>query len=292
MMADQLIYSLENGANVITLNNNVPTGFVKLAGRTGFGVAPTTLVTVAGAIGGSKWRRTRRGQRVIDIPIGIFGANRADVEEKLRLLVATLSAGTTTCRLVATYPDTAQRVYTEVHYSGGINPQYGTDADTEGQEFCKILLTLVAPRPYWTEEKPVSYAIAAPNAGRGLLPALQKLQVSSSQALGTLIVENPGDVSAFPVWSITGPGSGFTLSSQGYQLVYEAAVADGEVVTVNSVTKKVTSSLTGNVFTNLATAPKFFPIPKGDTEVTAEVPDSTASTRVTMYFNPCRELVY
>lgn len=290
-VVERLEYTIENGDTVIVINNTVPTGFVKLEGRTGFGVAPTSLITIDGAIGGSKWRRTRRGARSIDLPLGIFGTSRQDVENKLRLLIRTLGDKVTPARLVATYPN-GERVYTEVHYSGGINPVYGSDADTEGQEFCRIILTLVAPRPYWTEETAVTYAVAAPVSGRNLLPALVKLRVSSSQALGSVTVENPGDVEAWPVWTITGPGSSFTLSLGDLELSYPTAIAVGEVITVDTVTKKVTSSVHGNVFANLAPAPKFFPIPAGASEVEAEVIGATSAAVVTMYFNPRRELVY
>ena len=290
-MTNRLIYTIENGGVVIPIENATPRGFVKLAGRTGFGVAPTTLVMTEGATEGAKWRRTRRGTRTIDLPLAYFGATRDEVETKLRLLIRTLGDKKRPARLVALYPN-GRRVYAQVHYSGGLNPQYGQNADTDGQEFVKFVLTLVAPSPYWTEETPVAYAVKAPNQGRGLLPSLSKLQVSSSQALGTLEVNNPGDVAARPVWAVRGPGSSLMVSNGGLAFTYDYPIALDEVVTINTVTNKVTSSVDGNVYARLAPAPKLFNIPAGMSVIDVLVPDSTAATIVNMYFNPRRELVY
>ena len=291
MATQRIKYSIENGTTVIPIGNTTAEGFLKLEGRTGFGIAPTSLVLTEGSIEGSKWRRTRRGSRTIDLPLAVFGADRADVEIKLRLLAKTLSDRRSIARIVATYPDGA-RVYTKIHYSGGLDPQYGPGGDTQGQGLCRIVLTLVAPGPYWTDERPVQYAVTAQNQGRSIIPNLAELRVSSSQALGTLAVANPGDVDAYPVWTIRGPGNGFTASLGTLGIVYLESIAVGETITIDAVRKTATSSLTGDAYTALDIAPKFFAIPPGSSNVDVLVENSSADTLVTMYFNPRRELVY
>lgn len=292
MAIERIQYTIENGDTVISVRNTTAAGFLKLEGRTGFGVAPTSLMLTEGSIEGSRWRRTRRGARAIDLPLGVFGTDRADVEAKLRLLIKTLSDRNSVARLVATYPDGA-RIYTSVHYSGGLDPQYGPGNDTRGQEYCRIVLTLVAPKPYWTEETAVQYSMATASGISGtLIPDMAEMRLTSSQAMGILTMENDGDVDAYPVWVIKGPATKVTIALGPFSIVYDAAISASETVTIDAVAKTVTSDLTGNVYANLDIAPKFFPIPPGTSDVSVVVLGSTTATQVSAYFNPRRELVY
>lgn len=286
-----LQYTFENNGAVIPLSNVTTRDYLKSAGRSGFGVAPTKLITRDGAKGGTRWRRTRRGSRTIVIPITIFGDNRQSVEDKMRALIRLLQDDMTSPRLVAKYP-TNERYYSEIHYSSGADVEYGND--TDGVSYGTWALNLLAPDPYWTSEKQIQYAIGPANAGKGLLPHLSKLQLSSSQTIGTVLFENPGDVDAYPVWTLRGPGdSGFQARlPDGSGFTFNAALTADDIITIDTKTKTVTDQNGNNRYPDLGSSPKMFSIPKGNTPVFVELEGTSASTLVSVYFNPRRELIF
>lgn len=284
-------WTLENGGDTIPLENVVARKFLKTVGRSGFHVAPTKLITRDGAAGGTRVRRTRRGARTIVLPITILGDNRADVESQLRQLVRLMQDDVTTPRLVGQYP-TAERLFTEFHYSSGADAIYGTD--TDGRTRCLWTLNFLCESPYWTSEKQIQYSIGPANLGRGLLPKLSRLQVSSSQTIGTVGIENPGDVDAYPVWTLRGPGdAGFTaVRNDGQSFRFKVPIGSTEVITINTKDKTVVDQTGANRYADLDTSPKLFSVPKGNSQVQVTLTGTSANTLVSMYFNPRQELVF
>lgn len=288
---DALKWTFENNGDVIPLQNVIAKDFFKAAGRSGFGVAPTKLITRDGAAGGTRWRRTRRGARTIVLPIDIMGDNRQDIEDKQRSLIRLLQDDVTVARIVATYPN-AERFYTEVHYSSGADPEYGTD--TDGRTHSMWALNLLAPDPYWTSEKQIAYSIGPANKGHGLLPHLEKLQLSASQTIGSVLFENPGDVDSYPVWTIRGPGdAGFEARRQdGVGFTFNAALTGDDIITINTKEKTVVDQTGANRYSDLGDSPKLFAIPKGNTQVSVDMEGTSADTLISVYFNQRRELVF
>lgn len=291
---NKLKWTFENKGDIILADNVLTKDFLKEAGRTGFGMANRTLIMLEGASGGSKWRRTRPGARTIDMPISIFGTDRQQVEDRMRRFARLLQDDVTAPRLVATYP-TSERVFTEVHYSGGADPQYGSD--TDGEMWGRWAISLLAGSPYWTSEVPVQYNIAAANVGKGLIRTgnggLSRLQLSSSQTIGVITVENPGDVSAFPVWTIRGPGDSFTATlPNGDRFKYKVPILSTDVITINTQDKTVTNAAGTNLYGNLDVAPKLFAVPSGNSTINVQMDGTTAASLISMYFNPRRELIF
>lgn len=284
-------WTIENGIDKISLDNVVAKKYLKTVGRKGFHVAPTTLIKRQGAAGGQRWRRTRRGGRVIDLPVTILGDDRNDTEQKLRALVRLMQDDISAPRLVGTYPS-GERLYAEFHYSAGADASYGTD--TNGRTFCTWPLTLECDSPYWTSERQVQYSIGPANAGRGLLPKLSRLQVSSSQTLGTVQIENPGDVDAYPVWTLRGPGdAGFKATRfDGQSFQFNAALTASDIITIDTLKKTVTDQNGNNRYADLAGSPKLFSVPKGTSTLSVIMTGTTSASLISLYFNPRQELVF
>lgn len=284
---------LENNGDVIPISSYLPKDFLRNAGARGFGVAPTKLDIREGAGGGGRWRNTRRGPRALELPLTIFGSNAVDVEAKLRRLVRLLNDKFSTPTIYVTYPD-GRELFTDVHYAGGADPIFGVDSNQ--RDFAKILMTLRSPSPYWSATDTQQYSLAAANAGRGLIKnaPLTKLQISSAQTIGSVLVENDGDVDAFPVWNIRGPGTAFTATRQadGATFTYDATITNVNPITIDAETKKVTDASDVNVYTNLSYAPKLFSIPPGASTIDIEMVGSDATSLVTFYFRPRYELVF
>ena len=298
MVATPIQWTFENKGDVIKAENVLANKFLKLAGRKGFGIAPTKLILREGAGEGSRHRRTKRLARTIDFPIAIFGVDRAEVEARFRQFARLIQDDQTAPRLVATYPS-GERLYTEIHFSGGADPVYGSD-DTRGRDFVKLQMTFIAPSPYWTEEDSISYPFSfeVDVSSDNWVEDMTDMPLISSQTSGSVDIENPGDVPAYPVWTLRGPMDSFEASYNGQGFVYEDAIPAGTTIVINTRDKTVlqvapvVAPPANNKYGSLGVAPKLFPIPAGSATVDIVAQNTDPNSLVSMFFNARRELVF
>lgn len=267
-------YSLVGSNNdTIVFDNET---FILEIGMTGFGIAPTSVRIEDSAGDGGVWRHSKRTTRDVDLPITILGSSEADVQEKLRRLnrLTQDTAGPT--QLIATYDD-ATSVALELHYVGGAEGQWG---DNENLNFARWVMSFKAPQPFWTSTSSESFSINSGVSGRGLLPQLSKLKVSSSNSLGTIIVSSSADVNSYPIWTITGPITDFTASNGTQSFTLEGTIPSGVTYYVDTEAGTVTNTSGANAYGLLGPAPKLFPIPPGFTSIEVTGADTTSETLI------------
>lgn len=276
------------GSNGDTIALTDTGDFVLASGVTGFGI-PSTSVRIDDSAGdGGTWRNTKRGVRDLDLPIVILGTDRGDVETKLRRLAKLLqnANGATTIR--ADYSD-GTSLSLKAFYVGGAETQFGSDA---GLTYCKWVIQMQAPQPYWETSTSQSFSISTGNTGRGLLPKLSKLRVSSSQTLGVVTVNNTGDVDTYPKWVIRGPVTNVVVSNGSQSFSFPAPILGGVSYTVDTATGEVTDDGGANIYALLGSAPKLFSLPPGITTVSVTGTDATADTRITCLYSPRYEVIH
>lgn len=269
--------------------------YVLTTGLRGTGLVASDLRITKSATDGATWRSTRKGVREFDLPVTVFGSSHSDVETKLRRLAKVLSdrAGQPVLRATE---DSGDAWDIPVHYVAGAETTHGEDGNNA---FCTWAMTLQAPDPYWTSTESVQFSVAASTETRGLLAApvgqtatLSALRVSSSQAIGSLSLENPGDIPSQPVWIIDGPADTVTITQNGIGFEYAASIAEGERVTIDTRNATVLDATGTNLYGSLAAAPKMFSIPAGVSTVSIVATGADTATRISGYFNPRREVLY
>lgn len=276
------------GSNGDTIELADSGDFILASGVTGFGIPSTSVRIDESAGDGGVWRHTKRGIRELDLPIVVLGTDRADVETKLRRLARLLQDRNGGTRIVANYSD-GSSVFLEAHYVGGAETQFGSDASGT---FCRWVVQMQAPQPYWQTSAEQSFSVTTGNTGRGLLPELTKLKVSSSQTIGVVLVDNVGDVDAFPRWEIRGAISNLIISNGVQSFSFPATIPAGSTYTVDTATGTVTNDQGANVYSLLGAAPKLFSLPPGLTTVTITGDGSTSDTRVTCFYSPRYEVIH
>lgn len=278
-----------SNGDTIDLETMVPGAFFRPQGGRGFGIPPTEVIMAEGAGDGAGYRSTRRGPRVIDLPVVIFGADRQEVEDRQRRLARALSDRAGAPLLSAIYP--SGEIYeTRFHYTGGAETNYGTDG---GESWARWVLTLRSPSPYWTRRNSSSFEVRVAASGRGLLPKLGMMKLTDSAALGVRTVENPGDVDARPVWTLTGPGDVFTITAEtGETFSFTTPLEAGEVVTIDTRTARVTDGTGANRYADLSDAPKFFGLPAGSSQVTLQIENAGEGASIRCAYQPRREVMY
>jgi hypothetical protein len=286
-----MIYGLQIsliGSNGDRIDLDDSGDFVLLSGARGFGM-PSSIVRIDPSTGdGGIFRFSRREVRELDLPIAILGDSRSDVESKLRRVARLLQDKQGATRILATYLN-GTTVFLDAHFLGGAETIFGEDA---GLNYCRWVITMQAPEPFWQTATEESFTFGTGSTGRGLLPQLSKLRVSSSQTIGLVTVENAGDVATFPRWEITGPVDSIVITDGINSFSFPGSIAFGRTYTVDTRTAEVTNELGQNIYAELGPAPKLFPLPPGNTTIEVQGQNATVDTVVSAFYSPRFEVVH
>lgn len=255
-------------------------------GLTGFGVPQPLLRIDQSAGNGGVFRLAKRDIRVLDFPVVVTTDNGNSVESNLRRLANILRSRVT---ITADYA-TGEAYFLYAYLAGGADAAFGEDG---GQKFARWVLELQAPQPFWTAVAPEEFSVTTSADTRGLLTGpLTELRVASSQAIGSVNIENPGDVEAPVVWEIRGPATSVSITRNGVGFTYEGALLENETITVDVEAGTVLDQSGANVYANLAPAPKLFYIPAGQSVVDILATGADTETRISGYYSPRREVIH
>lgn len=256
----------------------------------GFGVPTVVPQFVRGVGNGAAYRGERVDMRVMDVALIIHGDDRLTTGELVRKLANLVRArkNQPLPRLVAEYA-TGEVYELPFVYQSGLEIDY---ADSTSK-WVRVVLSLACPDPFWTARDSISFTIQNNSTPVGLLPDLAKMQVMASTAIGTVPVNNPGDVESEISWRLTGPGSPTQVSVNGEGFTYSTALVAGDIVTIDGKTKSVVNQAGTNVYAGLAAAPKFPSMQPGDNTVFVSMVGATVGvSSVTGFFKPKREVIF
>lgn len=254
----------------------------------GLGIPPTSVRIDESSRSGGVWRNTRRAVRNVDLPVTVVGSSASDVETKLRRL-SRLTQDTLGPTVLTALRDSGDLTL-ELHYTGGAELSYG--GDSGGDQWARLVLSFQAPQPFWESATEQSFSVTAGDTGRGLLPQLSKLRLSSSQSLGIIDVDNTSDVNVYPIYEVAGPITGLTVSNGTDSWGFNTTIAEGDAVEVDTEAGTVTGVDGANLYSILSPAPKLFFFPPGETTITIEGTSTNLNTRVTCRYNLRYEVVH
>ncbi|MFG3176582.1 phage tail domain-containing protein [[Kitasatospora] papulosa] len=247
---------------------------------------------------GSTVRGARASARQILLPCFVYGIDR----KTLRQLKAKLAD--------ALNPKNGYSVLTFIeqngeprrlkcYYVGGMEGSEAVGAS--GFTWISYGIQLIAADPYFYGDTATaaswSFGTDQPLLGSSFLPiTLAKGTVST----GTLTIENPGDIEAWPVWEITGPlkrfkftgpdGTSFGIPDQPSGL--DALPSDRTLTVDCRPGYKTVRDDTGKIYFPLLSAnPSLWSVPSGTSTATADLLSGSGSPTVKMSLYP-RYLTY
>ncbi|ATW61295.1 minor tail protein [Streptomyces phage Alsaber] len=279
---------LENALDSLSLNGveDEGAGVQATTGVTGLGLPPVSVQWLEGAGDGATYRRSRTLPRDIDIPLDIVGRDREDLKQ-ITSRLAKMLAGPCTLRMIE---DDGTDWSTEVVRIGGGEYSYGND--TTGNKDVQTVITLRAGDPYWTSSKSTTQQIGGSTAAAPFISGLMSMPVASSQAMGSIILENTGDVTAYPVWTIFGPGDNFkAISPTGETLWWKGTLTASQKLIVDTQKGTVKREDGSNQYALLAAAPRFWAIEPGTATCTAELLNTTSASKITVSWRPRKWMV-
>lgn len=278
---------LETATDVLSLDEQVDVGKgVQVhAGVTGLGLPPVSTQWSEGAGDGATFRGRRALPRDIDLPLTILSDNRESLKATASRLALALSKE---CTLRLKEED-GTSWFTKVHRVGGGEYTYGVD--TDGETELSMVVTMRSGDPYWTAEQALQARIGE-SVAEGFLPQLVHMNVSSSQAIGSVTLENSGDADAYPTWVVYGPGDNFrAVSPAGDVLHWTGTLNAGQVLTIDTKNGSVRDHDGVNRYSELAASPRLWRVPPGLSVAEASFQNTTGDSRIEVTWRPRRWMV-
>lgn len=258
-------------------------------GITGLDAAPVTLTSDKRLAGGVKVRNRRPDERVITWPLDVYSEeSHTEFVQRWRRI---MRAFTQTTQLgpgwleIARPDGSARRI--QAYYQSGFEGRRGLPVLSD-----QVVITLLCEDPYWQDVAPTVITRRHAVGGPFLSPFPT---VSSSQVLGDTTIHNPGDVEAWPDWTLTGPATQLTgtLATTGEEFVLDptitahGALLAGEQATIQTRPMRVRGPA-GEVWTSALNWPgaQLWALPYGQHDVTFAVAGSGPGSTVQLSFYP------
>ena len=183
---------------------------------------------------GEVFREVEHGSRefgvVFDVVASGESATRTAIRDMIRKLNPKRGAGR--IRVLSPVGDQREIV---CRYSGGgeLEEKVGDDSGPDWQRFP---ITFLAHDPYWYDVSAIEQTFTITAAAPSFFPILP-IHLSASELAVDSSVDNTGDEDAWPVWTITGPGSGIKLTNQTtgrFTWLPGLALAAGQVLVIDT----------------------------------------------------------
>jgi hypothetical protein len=173
-----------------------------MPGATGLDMPPFELHSDDSPnLDGSMYRGTRAASRPVMLPIYVHGIDRITLRQFKRKLARALSPRNGYCVLKFVESDGVAR-YLKCYYTGGME---GNES-SNGFTWVSYGLQLNAMDPWFYGDNVVQNAWTFGSAQALLGPKFLPLTISKGvMANSSVTLTNPGDIEAWPVWSISGP---------------------------------------------------------------------------------------
>lgn len=270
-------------------------------GPAGWGATPIEIVTDPLPRGGEQVRFIRSQPRRIQWPLYIGSPNsHEEFNSAYRRLVRAITK-TSNRRapgwLRVARPNGRFRQIA-CYYEQGLEGESG-----ENHRYARPVVTLYCPDGYWSGDRPVvaerQFAASGQEGGPVAVNFFSPFMTLSSSKVSTgspddppLPVVNPGDVDAWPVWTITGPMTKLTavnlsLGSR-FALTYTLTAQQTIRITTNrpSVRGPGDANLSKYVDWFNPLGAELWPLADGTNNISFQVDGAGTGTRVEMAFTP------
>lgn len=274
-----------DGGTVLTLSDfgGNDWGISVLPGATGFGMPDFTYYeTSSPSFDGSVVRGVRANPRDVNLPILLWGANRAQCVENYHGLIRAMNPRNGAGTLTVTSADGTSRSLA-AYYNGGLQ---GKDDDAEnGMTFMTAVVVLRCPAPFWLGDPSVTRLQIA--YGSTFFPLLP-VQLVASSILGSTTLVNDGDAEAFPIYTITGPVTNPAIANatNGTFITINQTLLAGETITIDT-REGVKTVLKGdgtNLYSSMASGSSLAPLQSGSNAMTFTVLGATTNTSVVISY--------
>lgn len=249
--------------------------FVTRTDATSRMMPPVTLTTVkVPQHMGAHFRYARHDERLVSLPVVLPGPTdgRDELRRWARVLDPAAGEGTLT-------------VVQGRHAGRQLVCCYEAGLETYAEEFPMLGLTELAfhaADPYWQDSVENQVVATLDNTTHTWFPMLP-LILGASDAFASVVANNTGDVDAWPIITVNGPGEELSIINEttGMRWDFDGVIAAGSQLVVDTRPGMKSVRLNGvNAFGRLAQDSSLWPIVRGPNRVTIDFANITTATIV------------
>lgn len=218
---------------------------------------------------GGVHRETRHDMKTFTIRLTVTAATESALRTSLRSLVFAMDPTRGEGRIRVTSPVGDVREIACYYVSGlGLEEK----PENSGPTMQQATVTFKAYEPYWRDSSDIvqTFTIGAAPIFFPIFP----IRLTASQIAVDATAANNGDVDAWPVWQITGPGSTIYLRNLGTGEVLwfdNLSLGTGEKATIDTKTALVTKQDGTNLYPNLNIGSTLWSLKPGSTALRLEM---------------------
>ena len=226
--------------------------------------------------------------RELHLPVMIIDDDRAGAMTRARALMQTLDPLAGDGRLIFSQ-DGVDRVLNCRYQKGFTDDGNG---DMQQANFVKAMLTFYAGDPYWQDAAAQSYTFEGGSAGGSFFPILP-ITLVNPNIYAASKVDNSGDVEAWPIITIKGPGRNPVVKnlSTGKSMEFALTLSRSSKLIIDTRPRYKTVRLaTGqNMFYTITPGSSLWPLVRGSNQVQIGLLDPDVDSQITFSYT-CRYL--
>lgn len=241
---------------------------------------------------GAILRATRHDIRDFMLTFWLDEPDDSSIRAAMRSMVAKMDPLRGTGKVRVTGPDGLQREI-ECVYAAGLDMTERL-GDFSGIYSQKCVVQFRAHWPYWRDTLPLTFVYGAGTSQPFLGNPFFPLRITSSAVAAQQVITNDGDVDAWPVWTVSGPGSGVVLknvTTNKWTDLTPVSLLTGQLLTVDTRPGRKTITInTGGVVTNafssLSNTSELWSLARGDNTIQLQMTNTVpGSSQLTLTYN-------
>ena len=260
-----------------------------MPGVEGLGFAPVELFGPPLPDGdGSVFLGSRFGDGRVFLPIFIGARDWPSLREHRRQLERVLDPATGPVRVYLTQPDSSAARYVEGYYAGGMEGGYGADEAGWSWQKVGVEIRCFDPAAYGeTVTQPWSVT-GAPRPFLSTTTAFFPVVLGDSLVGGERVLTNAGDIDAWPVTVVTGPGSGLVLSNLTTGKTFALTGDITSPVTVDARPRGAADvfDASGDLWDRVTLGSSLWPLVPGPNRVRVTLIGATSASSISVSWRP------
>lgn len=260
-------------------------GLDVMDGLQGFDLAPYALASsTPGGWDGGLLEHVRTAERDVFIPLMLTANSTPEFRLLKKRLAALVDPKRGDMQVIVQQVDGTTRTATGRYVSG----MSSTLSGFEGLIEQRLGVLVRCFDPAWLGPTVEAAEFATAGSAVFLSSPFFPMTVIGSQAFGSVAVDNPGDEDAYPVFTITGPGSDFVATNGSDSWGIDGAIAGGEVITVNTRrgVQTVENAAGASQWSRVSDASQLWTLAPGVNNLSVTITGATAATLVRIEFTP------
>jgi phage-related protein len=235
---------------------------------------------------GTRTRYLTLDARDIDIPLYMSASDEDELRIKMRELLSWLNPLKGIGKIRVIRPDSTQRELF-CHYSQGL--QMVETQELMSPTDINFIASFRATDPLWYDVDPNTYTFGVTSGAVNFFPMLP-LHLSASGFFSTPTpIGNDGDVESWPIWTITGPGSGIVITNLETSEVMDLTgltLLSGEYVTIDSRegVRTVVKNNGMNLYSYLTPNSTIWPLYVGNNTVRVDMSGTSTDSHVVITY--------